>query len=249
MRCCFTHFVLLSVLFCVSAAHAGTGSQDTTAAKKCGYVYYSGRELKPPFKFTGHGTDTLYLNDIPYAPVRRRKKTFGPPVVVTKLTRQQHALGVLAHERSKAGKMYEERLAMYAEIYRQSSLVDSVKIGSDFSVKVYWKDMREYPNNFEICELPREEPPSDSMLAELRLKRLKSHEESFWRTYNKGGIVTFGEYGHIFSPAGQTARNRELINRLARGDSLTAEDVWGSILHYKTFYRLMIEHLRAAKGE
>jgi len=212
-----------------------------------GFVYYNGRELEPPFIFTGQDSDTLYLNDIPYAPVRKSINNIGEPYVPTELRQKQNDLSKLAWARSKHGKTSSERLELLAETFLSSVLVDSVKYTGCNSINVYWKDSPIF--KYEGFEISTEELPSDSKMVDLRKERFKDHEGYFWRVYNKGGIVAFGEYGYIFSPAIQTAKNRELINRLASGDSLTAEEVKDSILHNNNFYKLVIERLHSDKIE
>jgi hypothetical protein len=236
---------MCSLGFCFFPAWGG--QRDSTELRR-GMVFYNGRELEPPFVFTGHGTDTLYLNGIPYAPVRKKKEKPGPPYVPSELRLKQNALSKKAMARSKEGESMEDRLALLKETYLSSSLVDSVRDSGEYGIFVYWKDSPIF--KFEGVTLSPDPPPTDSVKAAWLLESHIEDEKSFWETYNRGGVILFGMgYGHIYVPRSRKDLIIGLITKLAQGDTLTAEERKGTFLNNSSVYEALSEQLQPKRGE
>ncbi|MBN2184663.1 MAG: hypothetical protein JW746_05000 [Candidatus Krumholzibacteriota bacterium] len=198
--------------------------------EELGQVYYNGELLKPlegdqPYVFTCEGCDTLYLNGIPYSPVRKPVAP-GPPKKVSETCTKQHELTVLASKHSKQGKTDEERYNLMAEIFLASPLIDSVR-AENSSFRIFWKDN---PDG-EYVLLSRSQPePFD------RMAHHKTLQEGFWSTINKGGLVIFSGKGYRITTQQSTRlKTQKVLERLKRGESLAEEDYIGTMLWHPDF--------------
>lgn len=248
-------FILfLSVLSLVEQAVA----QDSPEKRSEGLVIYRDRILEPPFKFTGIGEDTLRLNGIPYFPVRRyreeyrkwkekrrkeeielMKKIYSDSVIekrleegrkITQMWKKKpegtHELNVYASNRADSAETFEEEVETYARIMEESPLVDSTRILKDKRVVIYWKGITEP----EYATLVRDEKPplTEQERLDRRIRYHTNHVNDFWKIYNRGGTIVFGDIGgHLYSK--RTEETLEAIDKLSRGDTLTAQEKEKSI--------------------
>jgi len=260
---------LALVVICVISNEAPAG--DTIGVRKKGLVIYRDRILEPPFKFTGFEEDTLRLNGIPYYPARvteedrRDRGQLLPDSVVEKIKIKlekerllwnrppkpegTYELMVSAHNRADSAETFEEELATYARIMAESPHVDSTTIMGN-TVAVYWKHDRP---EAEYCTIPIEDPPT--LTEEERLaRRLKSRRhdvERFWDIYNNGGTIGFGGFsGHLYAPELVTKGTLKAIEKLKRGDTLTAMEKMRSIFSQKESLKLFKRRFkRMREGE
>ncbi|TFG88913.1 MAG: hypothetical protein E4H16_04355 [Candidatus Atribacteria bacterium] len=199
-------------------------------AEELGQVYYNGELLKhlegdQPYVFTCEGGDTLYLNGIPYSPVRKPVAP-GPPKKVSEKYVMQHKLNVLADKHSKQGKTDEERYNLMAEIYLASPLIDSVRVERSL-MWIFWKDD---PDGEAVSLSHFEAEPFD------RLAHHKTLQEGFWRIFNRGGFIAFSEKGYfITAPKHMLDRSQMVIEKIKKGENLVEEDFKGTILWAKDF--------------
>jgi hypothetical protein len=196
---------------------------DYSSADRSGVVYGYGKKLERPYTFTeSEDGKTLYLNGLVY---EGPGESPPPEIEVTETVRLQHELSVMASEQSKQARTYDERKAIYADILRQSPLVENVR---DFEQGVYvtW---RSSPGDEEEVIIPREESQFD--LAAYR-RQLTSE---FWNTVNSGGVIAFGKRYHIHVPAGRVAKTMEQIQLIRSGASRDRLDVRGTALQNQRF--------------
>jgi len=142
------------------------------------------------------------------------------------IIRKQHELNVYASNIADSAATFEEEVATYARIMEESQLVDSTIILKDKRVAIYWKGI----NIPEYATLVRDEKPplTEQERLERRIRYHTNHVNDFWKTYNKGGTVVFGDIGgYLYSK--RTEETLEAIDKLSRGDTLTAQEKEKSI--------------------
>lgn len=195
---------------------------DTSSGAQ-GLVYAYGVPLAPPHIFSGVGADTLRLNRLPYDPTR--SSVASTPVAVSADCQSKHELCVAASNFSKRGGTKEERLALTAEVFRSSPLVDRVEVGRS-SLWLYWKDGEEEEvllpvegtSNFGLAEL------HEQLIAEFRM------------VVDRGGFVAFGEGYHVVTPLKWVPKTLELIARLDRGEMVSETEIKNTPLQNKRFF-------------
>ncbi|MFO7916203.1 MAG: hypothetical protein R6U43_11020 [Candidatus Krumholzibacteriales bacterium] len=233
-------------------------AQDSSTKRSEGLVIYRDRILEPPFKFTGIEEDTLRLNGIPYSPVRRyteeyrkwkekrmkeeielMKKIYSDSVIekrleegrkITQMWKKKpegtHELRVLAYGEARKAESYDDKLQIYAKIIEESPIVDSTIILNDKRVAIYWKGITEPEYSSLPCE--DKQPLTEQERLERRIRYHTNHVNDFWKTYNRGGTVVFGDIGgYLYSK--RTEETLEAIDKLSRGDTLTAQEKQNSI--------------------
>ncbi len=176
----------------------------------------------------------------------KRKKNRKKPSMET--IKKEHELDVLAYEKAKKAKTYEDKVNIFAKIMEESPIVDSTRILEDKRVMVYWKGMSEP----EYSTLPRKEKPplTEKQRQDRRIKYNKRHMKDFWDTYNKGGTVVFGDIGgYLYSP--WTEETLKAIEKLSRGDTLTSLERERSIFigGERILYLFKERFRREGKGE
>jgi hypothetical protein len=186
--------------------------------------------------FTNVGGDTLYLNGVPYHPVRgpvNRWEQLSESEKRRLLAKGHHAFAdsvwTIVRAMHDSGATYEECLDAYAEMYRASPRVLSVRKEKTW-VTVTWADGTEEESiiDFEPGAPPRtmEEVHKDLM-------------EEFWRDVRAGTMIAKGYVDDltytIFSPRPDIAKMKRLIERLAAGDTLSTEETMGTPLADKLF--------------
>lgn len=164
------------------------------ASVNVGRVFAYGQEILPPFEFTGVGTDTLFLNGVPYSPVRR-----PPPMVSTtfSITEEQAQIVRQVQEEARAAFASAgssgEGLARAAAICKASPHVERCRVLSN-SIR-----MRFTFYTFDI-ELPLRRP-NELRSAHYGYTRTDVHEEiiaQFDRSIKAGSLIAIGA-GYRFS--------------------------------------------------
>lgn len=221
------YFYLSLALFVMLIASNVLAQNEPPASvtTKSGVVYYNGRELVSPFTFTGEGADTLFLNGIPYDPQRMPKGNLSPSSVSASCL-SRHALNVTASERAKLGHSKEEGLQFMANVYGESSLVDSVVL-YEHSICVYWHG---------------EETGEEVLLPPLesgRFDRLTYHQQlqaEFWQVVNQGGLVAFGEKGYrVTSPQKWMPKTERAMEKIRTNVALVETDYASTALQNPDF--------------
>ncbi|HMA76942.1 MAG TPA: hypothetical protein VKO43_06520 [Candidatus Krumholzibacteriaceae bacterium] len=257
-------FKVFLVQIVISAFFNESPAGDTTGEKKKGLVIYRDRVLEPPFKFTGHGPDTLRLNGIPYFPARRIDPKFEPQppkrihmdewnpeeikLPSMKEYGKMHRLSVRADKSTDSVDTLEDKLDVYAETMSRSSMVDSAIIKNN-EILVYWKYDRPIPEYHSLaCQGPHK--LTEEQRHARRLEMDRNQEKRFWKTYNDGGTIVFGAGpGITYAPESSTPRNLRAINKILSGDTLTEREKRSTVFNQKTLYKLYIERYKREKGE
>jgi hypothetical protein len=216
-----------------------------------GPVYMYGELLEKPYVFTNVGGDTLYLNGVPYWPIR---KPVRPPTPMSEEQSRRlkelregtetHAFADSVWKRVKAmhdsGAAYEECLEAYAQMYRASPLVRSVSKGGN-SITITWANGIE-----EVGILDFEPSPPLPTKEEIH----KGQMEDFWRNVRSGRMVARGfSQGQTYSftaPGPDLERMDRLIERLTAGDTLSEESMIGTPFMYHPRFRMDVAR-RAAQ--
>lgn len=233
----------------VAGPAEGQGAGPVAGKEELGPVYMYGELLEKPYVFTNVGGDTLYLNGVPYWPIR--EPHISPkPMTEEQLRRlkelregsESHAFSDSIWKRVKAmhdsGATYEQCLDAYAEMYEASPLVESVRKEGN-GIRIIRTNGTEAYNiiDFEPGAPPRtvEEIHKDLM-------------EEFWRDVRAGTMIARGYGGYfITAPKPDMEKMNLLINRLAAGDTLSAEDVMGTPLGFKAFRMDVARHAARQK--
>jgi hypothetical protein len=161
-----------------------------------------GKVLKEPMAFSGVGGDTLFLNGLPYSPLRRIENAEAaiptPPQHPPDYDLHASALDDLNEQvraiRERLGAEHPDLGAAIADLYRNHPSVDSVLSYGQSSILV----------KFTFADLPHEllwNPPED--LPSERPTRKEIHDEkmeTFWKRHGAGGFIAFGSvYEHYVS--------------------------------------------------
>jgi len=153
----------------------------------------------------------------------QRRKNSKPNL---EIIRKQHKLNVYASNRADSADTFEEEVSTYARIMEESPLVDSTSILKDQRVVIYWKDITEP----EYATLVRDEKPplTERQRLDRKIRYQTNHINDFWKTYNAGGTVVFGDIGgYLYSK--RTEETLKAIDKLSRGDTLTVQEKQNSI--------------------
>jgi hypothetical protein len=210
---------------------AGPGAEK----EDLGPVYMYGELMEKPYVFTGVGGDTLYLNGLPYYPIRQ--PAWRPPADMSEEELQAirdrakmrfalvDSVSKIVHAMHDSGATYEECLDAYVELYSASPLVRSASKGGN-SITITWANGIEEVGilNFEpIPPLPTKE--------EIH----KGEMEDFWREVRAGKMIAVGYVGELSYrltiPRSDVERVQRVIAKLAAGDTLAAEDVSGPFVN------------------
>jgi len=222
VRLCLV-LALLS-LTCAVAAHAEVGDAEQAQVDTVGVVFAYGEQVYPPFVFTGVGTDTLFLNGYPLSP-RRSSRRGSPEISVSETCKAQHELCVKAGQRAREGSTHAERVEIYAEVLRASSLVDSVRVTSHDIIYMSWAG----ETDEEEIILPREDTHFE--LADFHETRISE----FWRAMRAGRLVAFGERYYVSAPRQSVPQTLQLLERIDEGGPPTKEEVAGTALQQPRF--------------
>ena len=226
-----------------AASSQGGGGSGGSGEETLGPVYLYGRLLKKPYVFSNAGGDTLYLNGVPYWPIRGPIPASQRYPELAKRFREkaqtESAKAELAYDRQAwetvksmhdSGAPYEECLDSLAAIYERSPFVvpGSVRRLSNGIL------LRRTDGNEATIGLGFEHAPP--------YNRRAHHEQlmrDFWRVVRAGGMIARGYVDglsyFLTTPKSQLAKTNRLLARLAAGDTLTREDVIDTPLMNKGF--------------
>jgi hypothetical protein len=202
-----------------------------------------GELMEKPYVFTNVGGDTLYLNGVPYYPIRGPRSVAEryPEIVkghpelfegIEEKAKREHAfddsVGKLVDAMHDSGASYEDCLDSLAAMYDRSPFVirgTVRKLGNGI-------DMVEVDGNERSIILSFEPSPPLRTPEEIH----KDLMEEFWSTVRRGTMIARGYGGYFLtSPRPDMEKMKRLINRLAAGDTLSAEDMTGTPLVFKAF--------------
>lgn len=229
------------------------GAGPVAAKEDLGPVYMYGELLEKPYVFTNVGGDTLYLNGVPYWPMRQPPSLWDlmPESEKERLLAKSRlkqafadSVGKMVRAMHESGATYEECLDAFAAMYDSSPFVvhGSVeKMGNGIYLR--WADGNDgtIGLSFEPGAPPRtvEEIHKDLM-------------EEFWRDVRAGTMIARGYGGYsITAPKPDMKKMNLLIERLAAGDTLSTQDMMGTPLMFKAFRKDVSRHIvrRKAKEE
>lgn len=207
-----------------------------------------GELVTEPFEFTNLGGDTLYLNGVPYWPIRGPIQPVNSPLLppelraeIRKKASTKHELIDSAFRTVKAmheeGVSYQECLDEFASLIEESEFVKPGSVRkSEQGITLVWTDGEREGIDLQFNEIK----PFD------RLGYHKELIDEFWRTVNAGGLVARGyATGSIYcitSPKSHLDLTLQLLDRLANGEHLNQEDVLYSPLSNKAFRADMVKH-------
>ena len=220
------------------ASSQGGHGPEVPGEEMVGPVYMYGRLLKKPYGFSNAGGDTLYLNGVPYWPIRgplppaerypELAKRFAEKAKAEFAQRDSLSRAVRALHDAGAG--YQECLDSLAAMYGRSPLAmrGSVRKLSN-GIVLKWADgtAGDIGLGFEHA------PPYNRVAHHQQMMR------DFWRTVKAGGMIARGYVDglsyFLTTPKSQLEKTNRLLARLAAGDTLTREDVINTPLTNKGF--------------
>jgi hypothetical protein len=191
---------------------------ETVAVAYKGVLYLYGNRLDPPYVFVIE-KDTLRVNGVQFVPTLRREP---PPVIKpTRIDSLEHQLRLRVDQEVfillGEGASYDSVVARAAEIYRSSSLVDSLRVVGGTIVR-YWKSDEGRPDYVTIeREIPPPPIPRVELLrntARVEAAGLQDGHMLIWSEGQKLGVSRI----HV-------QETEEQIQRLRERGWATLEDV------------------------
>jgi hypothetical protein len=202
-----------------------------------------GELMEKPYVFTNVGGDTLYLNGVPYWPIRQPPSLWALMPESEKQRRLAKSrpkqafadsVGKMVRAMHDSGASYEECLDTFAAMYDSSRFVvaGSVeKMGNGIYLR--WAD-----GNDGTIGLSFEPSPPLPAKEEIH----KGEMEDFWRNVRSGRMVARGfSQGQTYSftaPEPDLERMNRLIERLAAGDTLSEGSMIGTPFLYHPRFRM-----------
>jgi len=194
--------------------------------KSLGSVVLDGKVISRPYRFSGIGSDTLRLNNVPYEPMRERVgRRFEPPLVmhgcefdlVTAAEQDRLQEEIRAALANMEDSPFEERLQIIEGIYRKSSAVQDVRVVRER--EVHFKFKRRAGLGEFIATPPR-----------TRRERHQLLIDEFWRSVERGTMIVRGlGYEHLVS-ASKASTTLQLMARIQRGESLSSDGLDETVL-------------------
>ena len=194
--------------------------------RSLGSVVLDGKVISRPYRFSGIGSDSLRLNNVPYEPMRERAdRPVRRPVemhgcefdLVTAAEHGRLQNEIRAALAKKEDSPFQERLQTIEGIYRKSSEIMDVKVVRDREIHFKFKRL---PFVGEFIASP---PPT----------RRESHQllvDEFWRSVEKGTMIVRGlDYRHLVS-ASKATTTLQLIARLQNGEPVPSDGLDGTVL-------------------
>jgi hypothetical protein len=186
----------------------GTSAQNGNSE---GHIIICGRDVDPPWIFSGQGTDTLRLNGIPYRPKRCSPKRLYSNIKVSQQVIARSAVRNDARNLCRHVEKYEDKLECYASVFRSSDIVDSVTIQSN-SLTIYWKG-RATSDHMILAREPHESK-SKSQIHQMAI-------DSFRRSINNGCLILELSGRSLIIPSGRVPQALEVIELIRGGEQIS----------------------------
>ncbi|MFZ1946167.1 MAG: hypothetical protein WAW06_01310 [bacterium] len=193
---------------------------ETVAVADKGILYLYGNRMEPPYVFVIE-RDTAWVNGVQFIPKMEREPR--EPLTRTRIPSRTDSLeyrlqaGVAdeMHRLLVEGVAYDSMLARAGEMFRASSLLDSIRMGG-IGFELFWKS-KSYGTGFTI---PRELPGPRPSVAE----NLRGNIGRYARRLEKGSLVIWKEGGILSIRTADIAEVEKQIRQMKERGWATDED-------------------------
>ncbi len=194
-----------------------TSAPETVVVAESGVLYLYGNRMEPPYVFVIE-RDTVRVNGEQFIPPMRREP---PPLIIPTETAclefdLMHAIGEEMDNLLGEGVAHDSVVAQVSEMFRASTLVDSIKAHGD-GLLVYWHSMAPHPMG---CTIPSELPPPRPSHVEF-LRSQARHEAG---SLDKGAMIVWSEGQALTVPRGRVSETEAQIRDLKERGWATAAD-------------------------